>query len=69
MNYNMSVNKDWLPKSTEPYIIVKSVIKKGILHTEVIRNKFPDSDNKTVVKEVLKNLRNAEGGKSEKDQG
>lgn len=65
----MAVNKDWLPKSTEQYIIVKSVIKKGVLHTEVIRNKFPDSDNRIAVREILKNVRNAEGGTSEKDKG
>lgn len=65
----MAVNKDWLPKSTEQYIIVKSVIKKGVLHTEVIRNKFPDSDNRIAVREILKNVRDAEGGKSEKDKG
>jgi hypothetical protein len=65
----MAVNKDWLPKSTEQYIIVKSVIKKGIIHTEVIRNKFPDSDNRIVVREILKNVRDAEGGTSEKDKG
>ncbi len=64
-----TMDKKWLPKSTEQYILVKSVIKKGILHTEVIRNKFPDADNDTVVREVLKNLRNAERNKDEKNQG
>jgi hypothetical protein len=63
------MDKKWLPKSTEQYILVKSMIKKGILHTEVIRNKFPDADNDTVVREVLKNLRNAERNKDEKNQG
>jgi hypothetical protein len=60
--------QEWLPKSSEPYILVKSVIKKGIIHTEVIRNKFPDSDNDIVVKEILKNVRNAEGERNEKNQ-
>lgn len=63
------MDNKWLPKSTEQYILVKSVIKKGILHTEVIRNKFPDSDDNTVVREILKNLRNAERGGNEKDKG
>jgi len=64
-----TMDKKWLPKSTEQYILVKSVIKKGILHTEVVRNKFPDSDDNTVVREILKNLRNAERGGNEKDKG
>ena len=64
-----TMDKKWLPKSTEQYILVKSVIKKGILHTEVVRNKFPDSDDNIVVREILKNLRNAERGDDEKDKG
>ena len=63
------MDNSWLPKSTEPYILIKSVLQKGVLHTEVVRNKFPDADNNTVVREILKNLRNAEGKKDEKDKG
>ena len=62
------MDNNWLPKSTEPYILIKSVVKQGVLHTEVIRNKFPDADNNTVVREILKNVRNAEGKKGEKDE-
>ncbi len=63
------MNQDWLPKASEQYIIVKSVIEKGVINTELIRHKFPDSDNKIVVKEILKNLRNAERGGDEKNKG
>ena len=50
------MDNSWLPKSTEPYILIKSVLQKGVLHTEVVRNKFPDADNNTVVREILKNV-------------
>jgi hypothetical protein len=62
------MDNNWLPKSTEPYILIKSVLQKGVLHTEVVRNKFPDADNNTVVREILKNVRNAEGKKDEKGE-